>query len=122
MKINTGRLKKICAAQGISLTELLARAGVSRTAYYSLARKNSLLPGSLQAMALALDVAPSAFLEELSPVSRRAQQLIREAHEIRVQHEGASFENIWHALVLLDEPPVDRLRRSLLRGQAGNIH
>ena len=30
----------------------------------------------------------------------------------------ATFENVWHALILLEEAPVDRLNRSLIRGRA----
>jgi hypothetical protein len=29
----------------------------------------------------------------------------------------ASFENVWHALILLEDPPLDRLNRSLIRGR-----
>ncbi len=34
---------------------------------------------------------------------------------------GAAFENVWHALVLLEEEPLDRLNRSLIRGRAAAI-
>ena len=33
----------------------------------------------------------------------------------------ATFENVWHALILLEEAPVDRLNRSLIRGRAAAI-
>ena len=33
----------------------------------------------------------------------------------------ASFENVWHALILLEEPPLDRLNRSLIRGRTSTV-
>jgi len=33
----------------------------------------------------------------------------------------ASFENVWHALILLEAPPLDRLNRSLIRGRTATI-
>jgi hypothetical protein len=33
----------------------------------------------------------------------------------------ATFENVWHALILLEEAPADRLNRSLIRGRAATV-
>jgi hypothetical protein len=33
----------------------------------------------------------------------------------------ASFENVWHALILLEASPLDRLNRSLIRGRTAAI-
>jgi len=33
----------------------------------------------------------------------------------------ASFENVWHALILLEAPPLERLNRSLIRGRTATI-
>jgi len=33
----------------------------------------------------------------------------------------ASFENVWHALILLEDPPLDRLNRSLIRGRTAAV-
>lgn len=68
----------------MSLQSFLESAGVSRTAYYSLIRRNSVLPRSVQAMAGMLGVASSAILEEESPVPGRARALIREAGEFMI--------------------------------------
>lgn len=43
---------------GLSLAETLGEAGVSRTAYYSLLRNESVLPASLLALADRLGVPP----------------------------------------------------------------
>lgn len=56
------RIKSLCEARRIRLTDLLREAGVSRTAYYSLLRKETVLPKSLVAIARRLKVRPSTFL------------------------------------------------------------
>jgi transcriptional regulator with XRE-family HTH domain len=122
VRLSSDRIKKLCARRGVSLQYFLESAGVSRTAYYSLIRRNSILPRSVQAMAGMLGVAPSSILEEEPPVSGRAQVLIREAGSVLALNPRATFENVWHTLVLLDEPPIERLRRSLLRGRTHDLH
>ena len=122
MKLSTDRIKKRCSKRGFSLQTMLKNAGVSRTAYYSLTRKNSVLPGSVRAIADALDVPPSAILESAGREERRAQVLLREARKILRRNPRGTFENVWHTLALLEEPPMERLRRSLLRGRAVNLH
>jgi transcriptional regulator with XRE-family HTH domain len=122
MKLDPDQIKKRCKIKGLTLQELLESAAVSRTAYYSLARKDSVLPASLLAIAGELGVAPSAILREAPAAEWRTRALIRQAIRVVDQHPQASFENVWHTLVLLEEPPVDRLRRSLLRGRAADLH
>jgi transcriptional regulator with XRE-family HTH domain len=122
MKLSTERIRALCARSDMTLTEALERANVSRTAYYSLVRKESVLPGSVRAIADQLGVAPSKILVEAGPGERRAQALLRIAKKVIRKNPGASFENVWHTLMLLDDPPIDRLRRSLLRGRALDLH
>ena len=122
MKLDPGFIKKLCNQKGLTLQSLLARASVSRTAYYSLVRKDSVLPASVRAIAGELGVAPSAILREAPAAEWRTRALIRQAIRIVDRHPRALFENVWHTLVLLEEPPVDRLRRSLLRGCAADLH
>ena len=47
-----------------------------------------------------------------------ARRRLREARRVVARNPGVSLDNVWHTLVLLDEPPIQRLRRSLLRGRA----
>jgi hypothetical protein len=122
MRIAADRVRKLCARRGESLQGALAAAGVSRTAYYSLVRRTSILPGTVHALAAALGVAPGAILEETPPVQIAAQRRLRVARRVVARNPGCSFENVWHTLVLLEEPPLQRLRRSLLRGRAGDLH
>ena len=100
---------------------VLNSAGVSRNAYYSLARKNSVLPKSIIAIADQLDVQPSAFLEEGSRVEQRAQHLLATLGKIMKHNKKADPDNVRHTLLLLQEKPVNRLRRALLRGQKFNL-
>jgi transcriptional regulator with XRE-family HTH domain len=122
VKLSSDLIRKLSRKRGLTLQSLLKEAGVSRTAYYSLARKSSVLPGSVTAIASALGVPPTAILEPSPPAEQEAQVRLRRVRKILRQHPGASFENVWHTLVLLDESPVERLRRSLLRGRAIDLH
>ncbi len=92
---------------------------MSRTAYYSLARKDSVLPRSVRAIAAALGVAPSGILCEPTQPERRTRQMIRELERILAKHPRASREDVWHTLLLLEQEPIDRLQRGLLRGGRG---
>jgi len=109
--------------RGITLGTLLEQAGVSRTAYYSLARRPSILPRSVHALADALGVHPAEILAESSAtMDESVAARIDEARAICENEPGASFENVWHTLCLLASPPVERLNRSLTRGRTPSIH
>ena len=79
MKLDAEQIKKLCNEKGLTLQTLLERAAVSRTAYYSLARRVSVLPGSVRAIAGELGVAPSAILEEAPAAEWRTRALLRQA-------------------------------------------
>ena len=49
---------------------------------------------------------------------RRYQRLQRDWLEVLRRYPTADPDNVWHTLLLLEEPPVERLRRGFLR--AGN--
>jgi hypothetical protein len=55
----------------------------------------------------------AAVLRQHQTRQRRWQRIVR-------AHPAADPDIIWHTLVLLDLPPIERLRRGLLR--AGQIH
>jgi hypothetical protein len=48
----------------------------------------------------------------------RAFERRRKALAICAAEPEASFENVWHALILLELAPIERLNRSLIRGRA----
>ena len=118
MKLSGTAIKHHCRKQGSSLVAMLSDAGVSRTAYYSLTRRDSVLPRSVHAMAHALGVNPTELLEEERiPTRVEAADLLEKANRVLSHYPNASFENIWHTLMLLRESPVERLNRSLRRGR-----
>lgn len=117
MRISSDKLKALCKKKQQNLKHVLQNAGVSRNAYYSLARKNTVLPKSIIALAHQLDVKPSAFLEESAPMEQSAQQLLLTLDKIMKRHKKADRDNVRHTLLLLREKPINRLRRALIRAQ-----
>ena len=122
MKLSGTMVKDLCERRGIRLNDLLRRAGVSRTAYYSLARKDSVLPKSIRAIARQLNVKPSSFLEEEGRAEQRVLAVMENVQTIMREHPTLNPDNVRHTLLLLHEKPVDRLRRALLRAQAVHIY
>lgn len=57
---------------------------------------------------------------DAEPVARAVARRER-AQAICAAEPAASFENVWHALILLEDTPLDRLNRSLIRGRATPI-
>ena len=102
--------------RGISLTTALERAGVSRTAYYSLTRRPSVLPNTIRALAQTLDVNPHELLQltETYPVADRR---LERARDICARKPELDFHNVWHTLTLLELAPIERLEGSLRRGR-----
>ena len=52
---------------------------------------------------------------------RWARRLSMRVKEIVAAHPGADPDNIRHTLILLEQPPLERLQRSLIRGRAAAI-
>jgi len=96
---------------------LLNKAGVSRNAFYSLARKDSILPGSVMAVAACLGVKPSDFMEEEDKRVAKARLLMRRVNKITAKHPGIDRDNVRHMLLLLEEKPIERLRRAIIRAK-----
>jgi transcriptional regulator with XRE-family HTH domain len=122
MKISSARLKRLCRKKGLSLNQLLQEAGVSKNAYYYLARKDTVLPNSIIAIAGRLGVKPSSFMDEASLEADRFASLLEELERVLNRHKQADRENVRHTLLLLQEEPIERLRRSLTRGQRLDFH
>ena len=122
MRLSASQIKRLCARRGMTLQALLASVSVSRTAYYSLVRKDSVLPASVRSIAGALGVAPSSILDEDPASTWRVQARVRQARSVVSTNPGTLFENVWHTLAVLEDSPVERLRRSLLRGRSRDIH
>jgi transcriptional regulator with XRE-family HTH domain len=117
MRLSGDNIKKLCGARELSLNALLKRAGVSKTAYYHLIDKKSVLPRSIETLALALGVRPLALLEATDRKSNRALRLLEAVDRIAGSDPSMDRDNVRHTLLLLQEKPIDRLRRSLLRAR-----
>jgi lambda repressor-like predicted transcriptional regulator len=123
MRLSSAKVKALARERGESVSRLLLRAGVSRTAFYSLARRDNVLPRTVIALSNALGVSEHEILDAVSrsddaDYGRR----LGEARRIVADVPGASFENVWHALYLLDLDPAERLNRSLTRGRAAAVN
>ena len=108
--------------RGISVSALLEKAGVSRNAFYSLARKENILPNSIRAVASHLGVKTSEILEEEDAKLAGARVMARKIDKVMARHPDIDRDNVRHMLLLLQEPPIERLRRALIRAQKPDIH
>jgi transcriptional regulator with XRE-family HTH domain len=118
MRLLGSKIKQLCRDNGIRLADLLTRAGVSKTAYYHLLYKPSVLPNSIHALADELGCKPSEILEEISPQEKLIQAVAEKTDEIMAGDPALNRENVRHTLLLLPEKPIVRLRRALIRGRA----
>lgn len=117
MRISLEAIKDKCRQQNITLSELLKQAGVSRNAFYTLAREDYVLPKSIRAIAKRLNISPSEFLTEDNKEMEKMKILLNKVDEIARKYKNIDRDNIRHTLLLLREPPIERLRRALTRGQ-----
>lgn len=117
MRLAADKVRRLARARGLTLSEALRRASVSRNAFYHLARRSTVVPRTVIALGAALGVPSSELLDE-APTSndKRPATLLREARRIHARNPQSSFDNIWHTLWLLEVSPAERLRRSLIRG------
>lgn len=122
MRIDLARFRRIAGKRGLSLNALLAKAGVSKTAFYHLVHKSSVLPSSLRALAETLSVRPSAFLTEKNPDVAKIRRVLASTDRIVAGNPKLDRDNVRLTLLLLEEEPVRRLRRSLTRGRKSDIH
>ena len=121
MRISTERIKTLCGERGETLSGLLSKAGVSRNAFYSLARRNSIFPRTLTAVCASLGVRPEELLTSDDRRTEAMKSLLAEADAIARRNRGADRENVRHTLLLMREKPIDRLRRALVRAQKPDI-
>ncbi|MEA3420165.1 MAG: hypothetical protein U9Q97_00625 [Acidobacteriota bacterium] len=76
---------------------------------------------SLHRIAQILEVRPSAFLEEINPDEKKMLKILSLTDKISASRPTLDRDNIRHTLILLNEKPIGRLRRSLIRGRKLNI-
>ena len=122
MRIDLARLRELAGKRGLSLNALLAKAGVSKTAFYHLAHKSSVLPHSLCSLAETLAVRPGAFITEKNPDVTKIRRILALTDRIVTASPKLDRDNVRLTLLLLEEEPVRRLRRSLIRGRKLDLH
>ena len=121
MRLSLNKVESLCKQRNTCTAQMLREAGVSRNAFYTLARKNSVIPQSLIRIAERLNVSVSALLDDTVTPTARIESLIAESDRISKRHRGVDRDNVRHTLLLLDEKPVERLRRALRRGRPFNL-
>lgn len=122
MRLSGEKLETLREAKGLSLSALLQASGVSKTAYYHLLNKESVLPKSIDLLAGALGVKPSTFLDDRNDEKGRMIRLLKRVDRIHRDDPTLDRENVRHILLLLEEKPIERLRRSLVRAQKFNLY
>ena len=122
MKLSIDKIKTLCKKNGWTLNDLLRKSGVSRTAYYSLTRKNSVVPKSIHAIARQLGLSTSCILQDTDQEKKSARLIFEKALWIARKHRNVNPDNVRHTLLLLKEKPVERLRKGLLRGRVFGFH
>lgn len=68
-----------------------------------------------------MTIAVKAPVAEAADATTAALARLEQARAICRAEPEASFENVWHALILLEESPLDRLNRSLIRGRTAAV-
>ncbi len=122
MQIDLPRLRDLAGKKGLTMTALLMKAGVSKTAFYHMLHKDSVLPASLRSIAGTLSVRPSAFLTERNPDVTKIRRILALADRIVADDPRLDRDNVRLTLLLLEEEPLRRLQRSLIRGRKIDFH
>lgn len=122
MQVNANAIKELCRKRGWTLNNLLLKAGVSRTAFYALVRKDNILPKSIQSIAKEMNISPFDILLDQDREIRQARELYNKAMMIAQRHPGVDVDNVRHTLILLEEPCEERLRKGLLRGKTAYFY
>lgn len=117
MRMSTERVKALCRERGLSTTALLAEAGVSRNAFYTLARRRSVFPHSMEAVSAALGVRPDQLLTSDDRRTEGMKALLAQVDAIVKANRGVDRDNVRHTLLALRRKPIDRLRTALTRAR-----
>ena len=88
MKLSMDKVEYECRRRDLNIGEMLREAGVSRNAFYSLARKDYVVPSSLIRIAERLHISVSALLEETDTPAERMKSVIAESERISKRYPG----------------------------------
>lgn len=64
---------------------------------------------------------PRAPISTAAQAQRWARRLTGRVGKVLAAHPHADPDNVRHTLILLEQPPLERLQRSLIRGRATAI-
>jgi transcriptional regulator with XRE-family HTH domain len=117
VRLDRQKIRALCAERNLRLKDLLRRARVSRTAFYSLARKESVLPKSVTALARTLEISPADLLEDTEARVQEIRSLQAKLESLVRRHPDLDRDHAWHTLLSLTDEPITRLRRALTRGR-----
>jgi hypothetical protein len=117
MRIDLAKLRELAAKRGLSLAALL-EGGVSRTFTIDTARPSR----SLGALADTLSVRPGVFLTEENPDIAKIRRILDLTDRIVADDRDLDRDNVRLTLLVLEEKPIQRLRRSLIRGRKIDLH
>lgn len=115
MWLAADKLRKLASARKLTLNQLLRQAGVSKTAYYSLARKGSVVPDTVWNLAETLEVTPIEILSCAPPELALIHNRERKIRLIVRKYPKIDIENVRHTLILLEMPALERLQGALRR-------
>ncbi|MFO7915427.1 MAG: hypothetical protein R6U43_07025 [Candidatus Krumholzibacteriales bacterium] len=121
MRLSLDKISGLCCERGINTARMLKEAGVSRNAFYHLARKDTVVPRSVVQIAEYLGVPISGLLEEAPTRSERIRDILSETERIHRKYRDTDPDNVRHTLLLLEDEPVERLRRAIRRGRSFNF-
>ena len=62
-----------------------------------------------------------AQINSAAQAQRWARRLTKRVGKVLAAHPHADPDNVRHTLILLEQPPLERLQRSLIRGRATAI-
>lgn len=105
MNLSVQKVRELCATRHLNLSAVLRQAGVSRTAYYSLARKPSILPKSILRIAQHLKVNPTALIDNDEATLQVIRQLQDSTDAICRQSPSVDRDTVFRTLQNLQLPP-----------------
>ena len=115
MWLDTEKLKKAVKKRGLSLNQALKVAGVSKTAYYAIISRASLLPESIHALAESLQINPKELLSDGPAEIAKIRRMQAKLERVMRKNPSLDSENVWHTLVMLEMTPIERLSGALRR-------
>ena len=121
VKLSLEKVESLCRRQGMQIGQMLHEADVSRNAFYTLARKDFVVPQSLIRISEFLDVSVLCLLDDVLTPTQRIKRLLAESNRISRRNRDVDPDNVRHTLLLLNDKPIERLRRALQRGRPLNI-